>query len=67
MNNFILLTCETMWKRPINAASFGIDADGNAYRRRWFSQWDTFEEAIKKIKCCHDCEIKIDRQWKILF
>ena len=64
-SSFILLTSETMWKKPIQATSFGKNQEGKIYSRRFFAQWETFEEAEEILKRSHNCEIKIDRQCKL--
>lgn len=61
----IILTYELGWKKPVQAKSLAKNKYGEIYQRSWFSEWETFEEAIICISAHHNSRIVIDRQIKL--
>ncbi len=61
---YIELVSESGYKKPIQAYS-KVLINGNLVEHHFFSEWDTFEEAIKWLRHAHKQPIVINRQSKI--
>jgi hypothetical protein len=60
-DGYIELIYETGWKRPIQAY-LRKKFHGKIETYHFFSEWNTFEEAIEWLKHAHKCPIIINRQ-----
>ena len=62
--DYIELVYETGWKKPVQVYSH-CEFFGEKHTRHWFSEFDTFREAIEIIKENHNEPIVINKQMQI--